>query len=239
MDSNQKYLGMTVPQLGIIGGLAGLLCAVLCVGGWLILGDGVLPSAPQPIPPTAHSTATMFVPPTLTPTIVPTTIPYEQLIPQGWKQHKTPLVEIWLPGEFRKTTKKVIEFYQKQITLELSLTRTPTETTIYNMYVIVAYEPLRGDSLDSHFELAPTLPPETSTHPSRLVEQRDVILNGKPALRLLLEEKTLDNLDFNSLIFVFIDGDLVWYVQYSAHLIEFYTNLETFEKSILTFRPVK
>ncbi len=239
MDSNRKYFGMTVPQLGIIGGLAGLLCAVLCVGGWLVLGGGAIPSAPQPIPPTANSTATMVVLPTLTPTVAPTTIPYEQLIPQGWKQHKTALAEIWLPSDYRKSTTKEIEIFQPQITLELSISRVLTTTTLYKSFVFVAYEPLRADTLESHFELAPTLPPETSVPPSRLVEQREVNLNGRPALRLIYEQKTLDNLDFNSLVYVIQDGNLVWYVQYSAHLIEFYNHLETFEKSILTFRPVK
>jgi hypothetical protein len=237
MKQNRKYMGMTVPQLGVLAGLAGVLCLILCVAGYLIFGGGLSPAATQN-PPTPISTATPIVLPTETSTPLPTAIPYEQLIPQGWKQHKTALMEIWLPGDYRKTTIKDLSITNPNIIVELTLSQTPANTSLYNVYVLIAYEVLRGETLDSHLETAPTIPPETP-NPFRVVEQRNVILNGTPAIRLLSEGKSTDNVDVNSLAFVFLDGDTVWYVEYWTQIVEFYNQLETFEKSILTFRPVK
>ncbi len=238
MNSGRKYFGMTIPQLGVLAGLAGALFLILCVGGWLILGGGVNTASPQQIPTAIEPTVTLAAPPTATFTPMPTAIPYEQLIPQGWKQQRTDLVEIWLPSDYRQTTIKDLVILDDQMTLELSLARTLTKKTLYNLYVVIGYEPLRGDSLESHFELSPTLSPDTPIT-TRIVEQRNVVLNGTPAVRFVLEGKSTDNLDVNTLAFVIQDGSTVWIVQYWTQINEFYTNLETFEKSILTFRPVK
>lgn len=238
MNSDRKYLGMTIPQLGVLAGLAGALFLILCVGGWLILGGGLNTASPQQIPTAIESTATLAAPPTATFTPAPTAIPYEQLIPQGWKQQRTDLVEIWVPSDYRETTIKDLVILDDQLTLELSLARTLTKKTLYNLYVVIGYEPLRGDSLESHFELSPTLPPSTPIV-NRVVERRNVVLNGTPAVRFLLEGKSTDNLDVNTLAFVIQDGGTVWIVQYWTQINEFYDNLETFEKSILTFRPLK
>jgi hypothetical protein len=237
MKQNRKYMGMTVPQLGVLAGLAGVLCLILCVAGYLIFAGGLSPAVTQN-PPTPISTATPIVLPTETSTPLPTAIPYEQLIPQGWKQHKTALMEIWLPGDYRKTTIKDLSISNPNIIVELTLSQTPANTSLYNVYVIIAYEVLRGETLDSHLETAPTIPPETP-NTFRVVEQRNVILNGTPAIRFLSEGKSTDNVDVNSLAFVFLDGNTVWYVEYWTQIVEFYNQLETFEKSILTFRPVK
>src|SRR5690606_33173227 len=103
MDSNRKYLGMTVPQLGILAGLAGALCLILCVGGYLIVGGNLTLANPQPVIPTAIlPTVTLASPPTMTPTLAPTAIPYEQLIPSGWKQFNTSLIEMWMPTTYKQ-----------------------------------------------------------------------------------------------------------------------------------------
>ena len=238
MDSNRKYFGMTIPQLGILAVLAGVLVLILCVAGWLIFSGGLNTASQQQIPTAMGPTVTPVVSPTVTFTPAPTAIPYEQLIPSGWKQHKTALVEIWLPSDYRKTTIKDLVIFDKQITLELTLSRTPTDSSLYNLYVIIAYEPLQGDSLDSHLEISNA---ESTATPTtfRVVEQRNVFLNATPAIRFLYEGKSTDNLDANSLVYVMLDGNTVWYVQYWTQINEFYNQLETFEKSILTFRPVK
>lgn len=230
---------MTISQLGILGALTGTLVLILCIAGYLIFAGRVISLAPQPIAPTTVlATATLVAPPTSTPTLVPTAIPYEQLIPQEWKQFKTSKVELWLPGDYRQATIKDLVFLNKELTAELTLSRTPTDTSLYNLYVIIASEPLRGDSIDSHLESLPTNMPTTPTT-SRLVEERNIFLNGTPALRLLSEGKSSDNLDVNALTFVFLDGNTVWYLEYWTQINEFYNHLETFEKSALTFRFVK
>jgi len=239
MNPNRRYLGMTIPQLGVLGALAGTLILILCVAGYFIFTGGVTSMAPQPVAPTlVIPTATLVVPPTSTPTLPPTAIPYEQLIPEGWKQHKTANIEIWLPSDYRKTTIKDLLILDKQITLDLTLSRTPTTTTLYNLYVIIAYEPLQGDTLESH--LMNSAAEITATPlPLRIVDQRNVFVNSAPALRILYEGKSTDNLDVNSLLYVFLNGNTVWYVEYWTQINEFYKELEVFEKSILTFRPVK
>ncbi|HMS00080.1 MAG TPA: hypothetical protein PKK96_02880 [Anaerolineales bacterium] len=239
MNQNRKYLGMTIPQLGVLGALAGTLVLILCVAGYFIFTGGVTSRAPQPVAPTlVIPTATLVAPPTSTPTLAPTAIPYEQLIPQGWKQQKTANIEIWLPSDYRQTTVKDLVFLDKQISVELTLSRTPTKTSLYHLYVIIAREPLRGDSVISHLESSPTDMPAAPTT-FRVVEERNVLLNTTPAVRLLVEGKSTDNVDVNTLVYVFLEDDTVWYVEYWTQINEFYNQLETFEKSILTFRLVK
>lgn len=238
MNPSRKYLGMTIPQLGVLAGLAGVLLLILCIGGWLILGGGSNTASPQQIPTGIESTATLVVLPTITLTPAPTAVPYEQLIPQGWKQHRTDLIEIWLPSDYRKTTIKDLVVLDQQVVVELTLSQTPTDTSLYHLYVIIASEPLQGDSLDAHLEISAVEAAATPTT-FRIVEQREVVLNATLAIRLLFEGKSTDNVDVNSLVFVVLDGNTVWYVEYWTQINQFYNNLETFEKSILTFRPVK
>jgi hypothetical protein len=52
----------------------------------------------------------------------------------------------------------------------------------------------------------------------------------------MFESKTGNNLNVNDLLYVFQDGDIVWYVKYSAEISEYYELLPNFEESIKTFR---
>ncbi len=234
MDSNRKYLGMTIPQLGILGGLAGALCLILCVGSYLIVGGNLTLANPQPVIPTViPPTVTLASPPTMTPTLAPTAIPYEQLIPSGWKQFNTSLIEMWMP-----TTYKQLKSLPEGTTLlgvsDLILNQPASKTTsLYPKWVVVQYEPLTTESLDTFIDQkilsAPSL---------RVVERRNVTLNTAPAIRVLVETRFSSN-DFNELTYVFQDGGVVWYVTFLAQINEFYAELETFEKSVLTFRILK
>ena len=102
MQQNRKFFGMTPLQLGILAGLAGAACLLFGLAGWFVLRgkSGLLARAPEntPVP---RATSTLIVIPTLTPTQTPTPVPYEMLIPSGWEQFKTGLVEIWLPSSFK------------------------------------------------------------------------------------------------------------------------------------------
>ncbi|HJS18233.1 MAG TPA: hypothetical protein VJ785_05780, partial [Anaerolineales bacterium] len=102
MTQNRKLLGMTVPQLAILAGLAGVACLLFCVIGGLALrtGLGQFSLSLEPTP-TALPTSTSLIIPTVTPTETAAPIPYEQLIPNGWTQHKSQLIEIWLPPDFK------------------------------------------------------------------------------------------------------------------------------------------
>ncbi|MCC6297648.1 MAG: hypothetical protein IT314_00005 [Anaerolineales bacterium] len=235
MNSNRKYFGMTVPQLGVLAGLAGALLLILCVGGYLILGGGLNALSPQPIvPPIVNSTATRVVPPTATLTPPPTAIPYEQLIPQGWVQHKTATMEIWVPTIFKKTQIKLPEGTAITATIELVASQAASSKNLYSEWVFVAYEPLTSATLEEFLDTSIQSLPLTV----RVVERRKVVLNGTEAIRLTSEVR-INNLDFNELDFVFLDGSAIWYVSYLAQINDFYQLLPEFEKSILTFRLLK
>src|SRR5262245_8986007 len=100
MIRNKKYFGMTVTQLGILAGLAGLAFLLFCIVGWLVIARGI--RGAQTVPPTVVvlPPVTLIVPPTQTSAPVSTPIPYETLIPAGWVQYKSPLYEIWLPAGY-------------------------------------------------------------------------------------------------------------------------------------------
>lgn len=232
MDQQRKYFGMTIPQLGILAGLGGALCLILCVAGYLIFGAGLNTANPQQPLPTVNPTVTLIVPPTFTPTAAPTAIPYEQLIPQGWKQNRTSLIELWVPPEYK--TGKLPEGTVVEAFNELSLSHPASRTELYNKWILVFYEPLTTDSLDSFLDLKlQSLDPVI-----RIVERRKVLLNGIEGIRLTAEAR-VDNIDVNELAFIIQDGGTVWYVEYVAQINDFYELLPVFEQSILTFRLVK
>lgn len=225
----RKYFGLTTTQLGILAGFVGAACLLFGLTGWYIFRGG-FSRAPAPTP-VAVSTSTPFVIPTITPSLTPTPIPYEQLIPNGWIQHRTALVELWLPPLF--STGDSTLFSQTTIVaiLELSLTGKTSESSLYHMFVAVSYEPLVGDSLDSF------LTNENAKLPAevRVTEQRGVSVNSTRAVRFLFEVRS-NNVDVNVLSYAFLDGGTVWYVEYAAQINEFYEMLPSFEQSIKTFR---
>src|SRR6185369_5728939 len=109
MSQDRKYLGLTVQQLGILAGLAVFACLIFAVTGGLALrrGLGFFARSAQPTP-VIQPTATLMILPTITPTVTLTPIPYEQLIPDGWTQHKTQLMELWMPPDFKDAAPGVV-----------------------------------------------------------------------------------------------------------------------------------
>jgi len=233
--NEKSYFGMTKMQLGILGGLAGFLLLIVCIAGSMILRNpGFL--GPDPIPPTVPPTVTSSIIdlPTLTPTITPTPVPYEQLIPENWKQYRTSLVEIWLPDNFKASTKKTNESITEFGFVEMVINEIPSKSSAYTMTVGISYEPLVGDSLDSFLDANfPSIP-----YQGRVTDRRTVYINTIEARRLVIEMK-INNVDFNDMIYVIQDGGTVWYVQYVAEISEYFQNLSVFEQSIKTFRVAK
>jgi hypothetical protein len=238
MDGERKYFGMTMMQIGIIVGMVGLLCLILGVGGWFVLknfrGGGVSPIAQ--VPPTIQPTVTPLIvmSPTavITPTLTP--IPYEQLIPADWKQFKTPLVEIWLPKNFKLADKKTVNNTAAFSGSELLITEIPSKSSAYNMLVNISYELMTGDSLDTFVrDQFPTLP-----YQAHVSDYQTVSINSVEGRKIMIELR-VNNIDINDMVYVFQDGNTVWYVQYMAQIAEFYDNLPVFEQSVKTFRPTK
>ena len=232
------FEGMTRTQKVILAGMAGFLFLFMCLGGWFVFRNlnGGDPSALQPTP-SVVPTVTSYVekiPPTLTPTITLTPVPYEQLIPADWKQYKTSLVEIWLPKNFTAASKKTSDFTNNFFASELLMTEVSSKSSAYRMQVAVTYDLLAGDSLDKFLESKfPHIP-----YQGRVTDRRTVFVNSVEARRIVIEFRN-NNIDYNDMVYVFLDGQTVWYVQYVSELTEFFNNLPIFEQSINTFRPVR
>jgi hypothetical protein len=235
MTQNRRFLGMTSQQLAILGGLAVLACVLFAVAACFFLqgAPGLLAPAPQnTLPPQPISTLAVI--PTLTPTETPTPVPYEMLIPQDWVQFKTALIEIWLPKDFKKN-KLTTSDSPLELTTELDLIGPASQSSPLPSFVLVSYEPMIANSLDDYLELEMA---SLSTDEFRVVEMRKVNVNSVDAIRLIAEMR-IDNYEFNDMMYAFQDGGTVWLVQYVAQINDFYTMLETFEKSVRTFRMVR
>jgi len=240
MNTDRKYFGMTGMQVGILGGLAGALLLIACIGGWFILGNATgLGSFSEPPTQTLEPTVTPVIvtTPTIVPTITQTPIPYEQLIPKDWKQYKTALVEIWLPSNFKLADKKPDKKTVGKVELaipELSIIEIPSKSSAYNMVVGVSYDLMAGDSFDAYLDNKLTSLPETA----RVADRQTKFVNSLESRRLVIEIR-VGAIDVDDLVYVFLDGSTVWYVEYAGEISEFFANLPIFEQSIQTFRIVR
>jgi len=233
MYQNRKYFGMTGTQIGILGGLALLVFCLFAVLGYLVFSGGFNVGGSSQEIPTPNPTATLAVIPTITPTALPTPIPYEQLIPSGWTQFRTDLVELWLPSSF-KTAKSNSSGLTSLASSELLISRPAAKSTLYALWVNVSHEPLTSDSLDTFLDVKfQSLPAEY-----RLVDRQKLTVNSVPAVRAVVES-SVKNFDVNELVYVFQDGGTVWYVLYAAQINDFYENMEIFQSSVKTFRFVR
>ena len=234
MTESRKYFGMTISQLGILGGLAVAACLVFMLAGWFVFRGGSGFSRTPANTPAPQATSTPFVIPTITPTLTSTPVPYEQLIPIGWTQHRTALVELWLPSEFKSAGSGISGISGNSILLEMALTGAVSDSSAYEMFVTVSFEPLTSDSLDTFVDSRlSNIPTDIN-----MAERRKILINSTEAYRLMFEGHS-QNVSTNDLLFIFQDGSVIWYVRYSAEIKEFYEMLSTFEQSVKTFRIVR
>lgn len=235
MTQDRKYLGMTLQQVSILAGLAAVACILLCVASWLALrrGIGLFTQSPASTP-VIGSTSTPFLLPTLSPTASLTPVPYEELVPDGWSQHKTTLIELWMPSDFKNAAPGVVAGVAgNSVTLDLALVATSGKSS-YPRSVSVSFEPLTSGTLEEFLDIKlSNIPPEIN-----LAVHQKVSINSMEATRLMFETQT-GSLYINDLLFVFQDGGTVWYVKYSAEISEFYEMLPVVEESIRTFRMVR
>jgi hypothetical protein len=236
MSQDRNYFGMTMQQVRILIGLGVIACFLFGVIGILVLRGGVRGLYPQASvsTPVVHLTATPFALPTGTPTETPTPIPYDQLIPSGWIQHKTPLVELWLPSDFKSAgTGAGSDISGNAVFLELAY-QSSSESSPHVTSISVWYEPLTKNTLNEFVDLKVSgVPPEIN-----VAEHRKVIINSMEAYRLMFERHS-QNVDTNDLLFVIQDGITVWFGRFSAELTDYYETLPVFEQSIKTFRMVR
>ena len=235
MNEGQRYFGMTRMQIGILAGLAGMLCLIVIVGGWLVLSNRTRMLSNSSVPVAASTvTSVAVVSPTTESTTTPTPIPYDQLVPADWYQFKTSLVEIWMPKNFKLADKKTKDITANFGIPDLLLAEVSSKSSAYTMLVSVSYDLTTGGSLDQVLdEKFPNLP-----YQARIADRRTDFINTLEVRRVLIEFK-VDNIDYNNLVYLIQDGNTVWYVQYVAEISEFFDNLPIFEQSIKTFRPVR
>jgi hypothetical protein len=253
MKHNRTYFGMTPTQIGILAGLAGIICLLFGCLGWFALrrNSGLFADAPQTAP-VAQLTSTPFVLPTLVSTATTTPVPYEERIPPGWEQFKTDLVEIWLPADFElgdvnKLLEESRQSYEEMGIQELIDYNARNKSIInlvaldeisgsslYHTLASISFEPLRQDSLDIFIQK------ELSELPSMITPagRKTIQIGSNEAIQLVYEMR-VGNISVNSVEYVFLDGMTVWVVSYSAEITEFFQQLPIFEKSIQTFRIVR
>lgn len=235
MTHQRRILGLTPAQIGIIVGLGVAVCALFAVMGWLVFGGGpssLFQQAPTQAP---RMTSTPFVLPTLTPTLTLTPQPYEELIPAGWTQHKTALIEIWLPEGFKTVkTSKIDSIKPESALAELTL-ESDSSTALYKNLVMVFYQPLNdGESLETFLDRE--LPAVSDDYVT--MNRKKTTLNGVDVTMITLETRS-SNVVANTSLYVVQDGGTVWFVAYSAEIGEYFTMLSQFEKSAKTFRIVR
>jgi len=235
MTEDRKYYGMTTKQIAILAGLAVAACVLFGVAGVLLLRgrSGMSEGAPENTP-LSQSTPAPFVLPTVAASATSTPIPYETLVPAGWVQFKTALVEIWLPNGLEQADPKKFTDPGDMETHELVMTGTVSETSQNTILVMISYKPLTASSLDAQLDSDLAKMPENVS----LVERRQAPEISPGAVRMVLETRD-GNSEMKQMTYVFQDGGTLWFVQYLAQINEFYELLDEFEKSAKTFRVVR
>jgi hypothetical protein len=235
MEPELKYFGMTIKQVAILAGLAVAACVLFGVTGMLLLRgrSGMSDGAPESTP-LSQSTPAPFVLPTVAATETLTPIPYETLVPGGWVQFKTTLVEIWLPNGFEQADPKKFTDPGDMETHELVMTGTMSDTSLNTVLVMISYKPLTASSLDAQLDSDLAKMPENVS----LVERKKAPEISPETVRLVLETRN-GNSEMKQMTYVFQDGSTLWFVQYLAQISEFYELLDEFEKSVKTFRVVR
>jgi len=225
MPQNHKYLGITLSFIGILASLLIAAFVLLWGSSWLGVKESarVYTRFPQKQPDTLSRTA--FA--------VPTPIAYKLLIPRGWEQFRTNLVEIWLPKEFTSSDPQLLSNSADAAAPELLIAGPSSQSSPFQMFVMISHEPFTAASLDAYLE------GESVKYPGEVhvVEKKKVSINARDAIRFVFETQS-NQTNVRDLAYLFLDGNTVWYVEYVVQGDEFRAMLPTFESSVKTFRTV-
>jgi hypothetical protein len=247
----QRILGMTIPQLLILGCL---ILSIICtfVGGYWALNTIAASAYAIPNLPGLNATPLPSVTPLPTdtplPTPSPTPITYESLIPAGWKQFKSasaPGMEIWLPPSYEVLSESLMQANkmnyvpvsdtesQEGLTSKLNLvdmTRSP-----YMLYTTfgMSTQPLPAADLDK------TIDQEFSNMmlTARLMERDNFQIGNYPARKLVFDI-TGNGVTAGLVVFLIQDNGTVWYLGFTTPYNELYTRIPDFDRIAKTFRIV-
>ncbi len=246
-----RYFGMTMAQLGILSCLAVLACSATGTVLWLVAAPGLTFINPFGNPgaedlPTA-AVPTWVPTATATPIETPTLIPYDALVPAGWKQFKAKGIEVWLPPSFvgqnvdqfiqqaisnaEKLGIRVDSGSQQDVTYVLAAKEAQPSQYLYYTNLIVASMPLGTASVENYIkEQLAKLSPQVV-----VVEHKQFRMGNYDGWRLI-EEVTLNNIHLADVDYLVQDGDTLWDLGYATHQNELYERLPTFDQSARTLR---
>ncbi len=130
VPQNHKYLGITLSFIGILASLLITACLLLGATGWFGFRESarVYTRVPQRQPDILSRTSFAL----------PTPIPYELLIPKGWEQFRTELVQIWLPKEFTASDPQLLSNSADSAAPELLITGPFSQSSPYQMFVMIS-----------------------------------------------------------------------------------------------------
>ena len=242
----QRYLGMSVNQLIVLGALLLLVCCVFAGGLSLLNYMAVTVYAPAVpadiILPTPLPSATVgpTEPPTETPT--PTEVPYELLIPQGWNQFTSPDapgMEFWLPAGYKSLTGKEkdqnspLPMYgpnEEDMKVVMVLADSKETTLLLHTNAFVTSLPMRGsmdETIDSVFS--------TLMRSGRMIERKDFEIFGFPAQKLVFDLNS-NGINAGVVIYAFQRGQEFWQYGFVTPYNDLFARMEEFDTSARTFR---
>lgn len=251
----KRYFGMTIIQLAILGCLAFVACGTVAggllfassstIGGGIALFPSPAPSA-TPLP-----TSTPFLTATPAPTSTATLIPYEELIPPGWNQHTTTILELWVPPQFNSINIDV----ERQATIDLyrdlgyedyaeDLENNPSAyvfwfkhsdpgSNLFTPNINIGPALMTAADLDTYLNQAYADGPQEFV----VVNRQEFAVGNYEARRWLLEAN-LNNIYIGVAQYAIFDGTDVWFITGGSHFNEFYSWLPEFDKVARTFRLI-
>jgi hypothetical protein len=245
--AKRRYLGMTVNQLLILAGLVMMICCVF-VGGYAFLqylvttkyapADPGLVTLPTPLP---SATPGPTEPPTQTPT--PTAIPYESLIPQGWKQFTSadaPGMEFWLPSGYKVLTGKdkdknsPVPLYGPNVDemkAVMVMADTQSSTLLLHTNAFVTLLPMRGSTLNEAVDIVFGQLLRTG----QLIERKDFPLLGFAAQKLTIDLNA-NGVDAALVVYIFQRDQELWQFGFLTPYNELFDRNADFDLAAGTFR---
>jgi len=253
---SKRIMGLSTIQLVVLLCLICSLCGVFGTGAYMLAGGMGLTFTTSSQGTSAPVITATFAPtwtptPLPTSTPMPTPLPYESIVPVGWRQYKNENVEIWLPPTYafiddpvqynkevadalRKLGQEDLakEREQNPPTYEL-LFRGPATNNLYIPGVFVKQFPRKGLSLAQFIDSSNASLGQSFS----VVERKPFGFYGAQGERVVIQA------NFNSLYVGYVyylvqDGELIWEIGCDAHLNDFYNFQPTFDQIAQTFRPV-
>jgi hypothetical protein len=258
---SKRNFGMTPVQMIVLGFLGLFACGLLAGMGWLLIrsnqaaansptlaSTAPLQATEVPIP---ADTATIAQTPTeaSTPTITP--IPRESLIPLGWVKLASGNVEIWLPPTYvggdllgnRAATIQTLNalgpYYGDAVAFAQNAT---ADYLIYGVNTAASQYMVLAD-MSVSFEPQPVADLEGYVANVRAALPAEIVVMetrrftppwGTAGIRWTLQSGQGGDQAMHALYFI-LNGDTVWWLQYTSYINDFYTLLPTFEQSARTF----